>query len=50
MGFLREKGLISGFLESNILKFHKVRIYGVIYQTNAVKYGTGTVKYGTGIF
>jgi hypothetical protein len=25
MGFLRQKGLISGFLESNILKFHKVR-------------------------
>jgi len=25
MGFLRQKGLISGFLESNILKFYKVR-------------------------
>lgn len=65
MGFLRQKGLISGFSWKNILKIsqspQRYEIYHTMdsmetvhtvvnYRTDTVKYGTGTVKYGTGIF
>ena len=58
MGFLRQKGLISGFLESKYFKnsqspqqyekHHTIHTINTVkYQTSTEKYGTGTVKYGT---